>query len=185
MKRGKLAVISGPSGVGQDTIIDLFIAKHPDWWLDVSVTTREPRPNEVPGKDMIFVSEAEFQQMSREGKFIEALHIVDYWYASLREPIDQRLAQGLNVFIRPHPTALPAIKRFYPDAISLFVNAENWKALETRLRARHTEDGAELERRLAENKDRLKYQDQYDHVIINPTGHPEAAVTELEHILGS
>lgn len=183
MKRGKVAVISGPSGVGQDTLIDFFIAKHPDWWLDISVMTRGPRPGEEQGKDAIFLDEEEFKQWENEGKFLETLHVVDHWYGTLSEPIEQHLSQGINVFIRPHPKGLRAIKKLYPDAMTIFINAESWEALEQRLRKRHTEDPEEVERRLSENKQRIKYQDEYDNVIINPTGAPEKAVAEMEKIL--
>lgn len=184
MKRGKLVVISGPSGVGQDTIIDKFIAKHPDWWLNVSATTRaEVRPGEVPGKDMIFLSEPEFKKLQDSGKLIESFKFADHWYGTLREPVEQKLAAGTNVFIRPEAKGAIEIKKRFPEAVLIFLNAESPEALEQRLRSRGTEDEAEIQRRMRANAEKLQYIDRYDHVVVNPTGHPEKAVAEIERII--
>jgi guanylate kinase len=183
MQRGRLVVISGPSGVGQDTVLDLFTAGHPDWWLSVSATTRPPRPGEAEGDDMHFVSVEDFKRQEAEGKFISVAHIIDDWYGLLREPLEAKLAAGINVFARVDIPGAKAIKALYPDAMLVFINAESWEALERRLIGRHTENSAEIRERLAIDKERLRHVKEYDHVVINPTGYPERAVTALENIL--
>lgn len=185
MAKGKLVILTAPSGAGQDTIIKMFLAKHPDWWLSVSATTRpEVRPGEVSGKDMIFLSPTEFQTRLRAGDFLEAFQqMTGYWYGTLRAPVEEQLAKGINVIVRPEAEGAMAIKKIYPQAVMIFLNAESEEALEKRLRSRHTESETQIQQRLAQNRKKLAHISEYDHVVINPTGHPERAVAEIEKIL--
>src|SRR5688572_2182162 len=181
-KQGKLVIISGASaGVGKDTILKLFLAEHPDWVQPVSTTTREPRPGEIDGKDMNFVDRATFESWKEQGKFLEAV-LVDnnQWYGTLREPVESLLAEGKNVILRIDVRGALMIKELMPGAITVFINADSWEALEERIRARGTEDKAAIERKLELAKTELPYQDKYDHTIVNPADHPEQAVAELE-----
>lgn len=185
MQRGKLIIISGPSaGVGKDTVIKMFLAKHRDWHMPPSVTTREPRLGEIDGKDMKFVQRAVFEKWQKENKFLESV-LVDnnQWYGTLREPVEELLKQGKNIILRKDVQGALIIKKTMPETILVFMNAENWESLEKRIKSRATEDEKAVQRKLALAKTELPYQEKYDHVIINPTGHPEQALKSLEKII--
>ncbi len=183
--RGKLLVISGPSaGVGKDTIIKLFLAKHPDWQMPASITTRPARPGEVEGVDMSFVNQTQFKKLREAGKFLEAIQVDNnQWYGTLREPLENLLDQGKNVILRKDVRGALVIKEQIPAAVLIFINAESWDQLERRIRARGTEDESAIQRRLKLAKTEMPYQDKYDYVIVNQTGHPEQGVEGIEKIL--
>lgn len=187
MKKGKLVVVSGPSaGVGKDTILKMFLYKHPEWHMPPSTTTREPRPGEVDGKDMQFVDRATFEKWQKDGRFLESILVNDnQWYGTLRAPVEKLLSSGKNVILRKDVRGALIIKKAISEAKLIFITAESWEALEKRIRMRGTETEEGIKKRLELAKKELTYQDKYDHVIINPTGHPEKALKQLELIVGS
>jgi guanylate kinase len=182
---GKLVVISGPSaGVGKDTVLKMFLSKHADWTMPVSTTTRKPRRGEVDGKDMQFVDKTTFEQWQKADKFLESVMVDDgNWYGTLKEPVEKAMSDGKNVVLRKDVRGALIIKQKMPEAVLVFMTAENWEVLEQRIRARGTEDEAAIARRLKLAKQELTYQDKYDFVITNPTGHPEKALAELEQTI--
>ena len=185
MQKGKLVILSGPSsGVGKDTIIQLFLAKHPEWQMLPSVTTRKPRLGEVDGKNMIFTDMANFKKWQNEAKFVEAIEVDNkQMYGTLREPLDKQLNEGKNIILRKDVLGSFLIKEAFPEAIMIFVNAENLESLEQRIRARGTEDEFAIHRKLLLAKTEVIYQDKFQHVIINTTGKPKQAVEDLEKIV--
>jgi guanylate kinase len=185
MKKGKLVVVSGPSaGVGKDTILKMFLDKHPEWHMPPSTTTRPPRPGEVDGKDMQFVDRPTFEKWQKDSKFLESILVNDnQWYGTLREPVETLLAEGKNVILRKDVRGALLIKKAIPQTKLIFITAENWEALKRRIRARGTETEEGIKKRLELAKKELTYQDKYDHIIINPTGHPEKALKQLESVV--
>lgn len=181
----KLVVFSGPSaGVGKDTLINMFLNKHPDWVMPVSATTRKPRKGEVDGRDMQFVAREDFEKWQAQDKFLESVLVDDgQWYGTLKTPVEEALKKGKNVILRKDVRGALIIKQKMTQAVLMFITAENFEALEGRIRNRGTEDDQSIVRRLKLAQQELSYQDQFDHVIINPTGHPEKALAELENIL--
>jgi len=185
MKKGKLVVISGPSaGVGKDTLIKLFLEKHPDWSVPPSTTTRSARPGEIDGKDYMFVDKERFEKWQEDGRFLESI-LVDnnQWYGTLRQPIEELLNSGKDVIVRKDVRGCLLFKEAMPEATLVFINAESWEALEKRIRARGTEDEEAIKRKLELAKSELPYQDKFDRVVVNPTGHPEKALADLENII--
>ncbi len=185
MQKGKLLVISGPSaGVGKDTILKMFLQKHPDWSMPPSVTTRAPRMGEIDGRDMTFVAEKQFKNWQAEGKFLEAV-LVDNnkWYGTLRAPVEELLEAGKNVILRKDVRGCMLIKKTMPEATLVFIAAENLEILEQRIRARGTEDEVSIKRRLNLAKSEMAYQDKFDYMVVNPSGHPEKALAEIEDII--
>jgi guanylate kinase len=180
MNTGKLVVVSGPSGVGKDTVINVFLKKHPDWSMPESTTTRARRGGEKHKNDMQFISKATFEKWQEEGKFLESV-LVDnnQWYGTLRKPVEDLMSRGKNVLLRKDVRGAQIIKDTIPETILVFVVAENWEAIEKRIRARGTEDEESIQRRLALAKTELPYQGKYDFVITNHTNHPEQAVKAL------
>lgn len=181
MPKGKLLVISGPSaGVGKDTIVKLFLAKHPDWRKPPSLSTRKPRVGEVDGKDYIFINEQEFRQRIQEGELLEWAEVTGNLYGTLRHPVEEALNAGRNVLLRKEYRGARAIKEALPAATTVFLVAENETALEKRIRARATDDEAVIEQRLQLAKQELTHKDEFDFVVVNPSGRPEEALAAIE-----
>lgn len=175
-------MISGPSaGVGKDTILKMFLQKHPDWVQPTSTTTREPREGEVDGKDMTFVDRETFKQWQKEDTFIESIQVDNgQWYGTQREPVERALINGKNVILRIDVRGAMVLKEKMPEAMLVFITAESEEALEQRIRNRGAENEEGIQRRLELAKSELPYAAKYDHVITNPTGHPEQALTDLQ-----
>jgi guanylate kinase len=178
---GRLVIISGPSaGAGKDTILKLFLAKHPLWVHPPSVTTRPLRPGEQAGIDMNVADRTTFQNWLRNGKFLEAFEIDGNWYGSLRQPLEELLAAGTNVILRKDVRGALLIKALLPAAATVFIRAEDEAEMAKRIRARHTESEEQIAKRLELAQTELGYQSKFDYVIVNPSGHPELALTALE-----
>ncbi|MBI4101247.1 guanylate kinase, partial [Candidatus Microgenomates bacterium] len=183
--QGKLLVISGPSaGVGKDTVMQLFLKQNPDWMAPISTTTRPARRDEIDGKNMHFVSLAEFQRLKSEGKFLEAFMVNNQWYGTLRGPVEEALKNGKNVILRKDVQGALAIKKALPSAITIFIRAESDEALEQRLRSRATEKPTEIEKRLRLAKQELLSVSLFDHLVVNPSGHPEKDFDDLTSVVG-
>lgn len=184
MKRGKLAIISGPSaGVGKDTLLQMFLEKHPQWHQPPSTTTREPRPGETGGKDMIFVSRETFNEWEKAGKFLETDYHASNWYGTLQEPVEMLLSQGVDVILRIDVNGALIVKQKLPEAILIFVNAENEAALESRMKSRGSESEEQVYERLELAKQEILLADKFDHIVVNATNKQEKALQEIEAIL--
>ena len=129
MKKGRLIVISGPSGVGKGTVVKRLLARDPNTWLSVSATTRAIRPSETDGVQYHFISQAEFDRMIAEGSFLEYACYVDNSYGSPLAPIEQKLAEGRDVLLEIEVQGALQIKQKRPDAISVFIAAPSFEAL--------------------------------------------------------
>lgn len=184
MKRGKLAVISGPSaGVGKDTLLKLFLAQHPDWHQPPSTTTRQPRAGEQVGKDMNFVSKGTFEKWQKQDKFLETDFHAGNWYGTLRLPVEELLGKGLNVLLRIDVNGALIVKKKMPEAFLIFIAAESPKALEARIRQRGTEKEQQIKERLKLAKKELMMADKFDKIVINTTNQQEKALKEIESTL--
>ena len=185
MNKGKLLIISGPSaGVGKDTIVRMFMQKHPDWRQPPSVTTRQPRVGEIEGKDYFFVDRPEFEQITSRGEFLERFVVTDELYGTLRAPIAKLLEDSKNVILRKEVNGALNIKKELPEAITVFLAADSFEELEERIRSRATASQELIEQRLKLAKEELGYQSQFDRVIVNPADHPEAALELVEAAAG-
>lgn len=181
---GRLLVISGPSGAGKDTILAMFRSKYPDWAHPVSFTTRSPRSGEVDGEDMNFITRDQFEAWIDAGKFLEWFETADNLYGTLRRPIEELLQSGKNIVLRKDVRGAVAIKKALPQATIVIIVPDNEENLEKHLRVRAKDSEEVISKRLEISKRELAYKDQFDHVIVNPEGHPERALSDLEKILG-
>ena len=183
MSKGKLLVISGPSaGVGKDTIVRMFLKKHPRWHQPASVTTRLPREGEVHGEDYIFTDRASFKKMAANGDFLEWEETAGNLYGTPKESIDKLLAEGHDIIIRKDVRGALSIKKALPHTKTVCLIPEDWKAMEQRLRARGTDSEEVIKARLELAKQELAYKQRFDYVILNPNNRPEEALATVEKI---
>lgn len=182
MERGKLLVISGPSGVGKSTAIQGVRDRHPEMYFSVSVTTRQPeRQVDQDGVTYWFKSRAEFEEMVAQGAFYEHAEYAGNCYGTPRAPVDSHLAQGIDVIMDIDVQGALQIQQRCPDAVLIFLVAPSFSALEQRLRGRGDTSEADMEKRLAQAKWEYTQAPKYDYIVISDT--PERTVNEIDCIL--
>jgi guanylate kinase len=171
-----LVIISGPSGVGKDTIIDEMHRRERAEGREnerhylVTVTTRAPREGEVDGIDYHFVDRDEFIRMWRDRGFLEANEVHGNFYGSPREPVRQALLAGKDVILKIDVQGAQVVKEQVTEALLIFIIPPSLETLFDRLRSRATETADELEVRQRDAAVELARQDDYDHVVVNETG---------------
>jgi guanylate kinase len=179
---GRLVVVSGPSGSGKSTLVQRLLA-HPELRLTVSVsaTTRSPRAGEVPGRDYVFLTPEQFEQMRIRGELLEFAPVHGHLYGTPAEPVRRAMAQGLCVALVIDVQGGFQVREKVPDALLVFIKVPSLEILENRLRARGTDDEAAVERRLAGARRELELAPQYHVQVINDD--LDRAVQELASIL--
>lgn len=181
MKKGRLIVISGPSGVGKGTVVKALMARDPKVKLSVSATTREIRPGEIHGVHYYYISRQEFEQMIAEGRFLEYAKYVSNYYGTPEEPVNKMLEQGFDVILEIEVQGGLQIMERRPDAISVFIVAPSFEVLAQRLRGRgDTAEDVILER-LETAKREYRTARKYQYVIVNDR--LEDAVDDVAAIL--
>jgi guanylate kinase len=181
----QLVIISGPSGVGKDTIIDALRARprDPDYHYVVTCTTRAPRPGEVPGVSYHFLSRAEFKALRDSGELLESAEVHGNWYGTPRREVARALAEGYDVILKIDVQGARVVKERVPDALLVFIVPPSLEALFQRLRTRATETADELEIRQRNAAIELARQGDYDQVVVNEDGEVERTAAEIEAII--
>ena len=177
----KLFVLSGSSGVGKGTVLKGFLEKNPDFMLSISCTTRKPRPGEIDGVNYFFISKEEFETCIQENKFLEWAEFAGNFYGTKKKYINQCLEEGKNVILEIDTQGALQVKKQMPEAVLIFICPPSFEALENRLRGRHTEDEATIQKRLEEVKKELERAEKFDYKIVNDE--LEDAISRLEKIV--
>jgi guanylate kinase len=180
-----LVIISGPSGVGKDTIIE-SMRRRPetrDAHYVVTCTTRSPRPGEVDGVSYQFLGRDEFASMRERGELLEANEVHGNWYGTPRRQVAHALAGGRDVILKIDVQGAQVVKESVPQAILIFVVPPSLEDLFQRLRARATESVGELELRQRNAAVELARQDDYDYVVTNETGQVERTAARIDEII--
>ena len=176
-----LFVLSGPSGVGKDTVMGCLRAAHPEIEKTVSATTRAPRPGEAEGVNYYYRSEEAFQQLVDSGDILESNLYNGYHYGTLRAEVEKRMAAGKVTLLVIDVHGAANIKRLYPGSTIIFLLPPSWEVLEQRLRGRGTDSEESVQRRLAIARDELARADEFDLQIVNHI--PEQAAAELYDVV--
>lgn len=179
--KGHLFVISGPSGVGKGSLREKLFRCIPDLKYSVSVTSRKPRENEQEGKDYYFVDKDTFKKYIKENLFAEWALVYGDYKGTLMTTIQESISQGEDLVLEIDVQGAMQIKEKFPDGIFIFIAPPSWEKLEHRLRNRKTEREEEVQQRLNDAHDEMKYVKYYDYLIIN--NHLEKALKELESII--
>ena len=162
-----LVVITGPSGVGKDSLLDRLKVLNRPYHFAITATTRPPRPEEIDGVDYFFLSDQQFDEMLAKGEFLEHATVYDQRKGVPRTPIREALAAGKDVLMRTDVQGARYIKSVCPGAVTIFVLPPSWDELEWRLRSRATESDDELGLRLRTAHDEMAAADEFDHTVVN------------------
>jgi guanylate kinase len=169
VRRGRLVVLAGPSGVGKSSVVDALRGRLPELFFSVSATTRDPRPGEVDGVHYRFVGPSGFEQLIARGELLEWAEIHGGLQRSgtPREPVEQALAAGRPVLVEVDLAGARTIKAVLPEAVTVFLAPPSLAELERRLRGRGTESEAQFRRRLQTAREEIAACDEFDVVIVN------------------
>ena len=181
-----LIIISGPSGVGKDTIIEALQRRphDPDYHYVVTCTTRASRPGEVDGVSYHFMSRDEFLALREAGGLLEANEVHGNWYGTPRAQVQQALAAGHDVILKIDVQGAQQVKERVADALLIFLVPPSMETLFARLKSRATETVDELELRQRNAAIELARQDDYDYVVTNETGQVERTAARIDEIIG-
>ncbi len=179
--KGKLVVISGPSGVGKGTICKKLLAKCEDLVLSVSATTRSPRSEDAEGVTYYFKTKDEFEGMIARGEFLEWAIYNNNYYGTPSLPVEEKLNQGKNVLLEIDVQGALHVKKNFPDGVYIFIAPPDVDTLYQRLAGRGTENPEEILRRVEAASLELSKQSEYDFVVVNEI--LDKAVEEVKEII--
>lgn len=166
-QRGKLIVISGPSGVGKSTVIRELLSERSDIYFSVSFTTRAPRVGEANGVNYNFVSKEEFEAMIARDEFLEYAQYVDNYYGTSLKVIEDKLSAGTDVLLDIEVQGAAKVRKKCPDAVFIFIIPPSFEELSRRIHGRHTDDESVIEGRLRQAREECKEIPNYDYLVVN------------------
>lgn len=187
--KGKLIILSGQSGVGKNTILKKILENHPEFHKVITCTTRDPRPNEIPGEDHFFVYPEKFDEMIKNNEMLEYAKVHDEMYGTPKKQVEDVLRLGKNAIMEIDVQGAMQIKKILPEAVLIFIKYDN-ADLEAIIRRRIKNDPTrgetpeeEIKRRIESALKEADYEKDYDYAVVNPENHPEIAVEEVEKII--
>jgi len=167
-QKGKLIVISAPSGAGKSSLIKSIIDSNENIELSISATTREPRHGEENGKDYFFVSDEEFDSLKLKNEFVEHATVhYHHQYGTLRSYINERIEKGINIILDIDVQGFMQIKDAGIDNTSIFIIPPSIKELQNRLNTRGLDSNDVIQRRLENAKNELTYAKDFDYRVLN------------------
>jgi guanylate kinase len=178
-----LVVVSGPSGVGKSTIVAEMARRRPQVVPIVTATTRRRRPNEIDGVHYHFLSDAAFQALIARDGLLEHANNHGHWYGTPVDQVRGILAAGRDAILTISPEGARTVRQLVPDALLIFVMPPSMEDLAQRLRGRGSESEASLARRREDAERWMAEAGDYDHVVVNETGHPEEAAERIWEII--
>jgi guanylate kinase len=180
-----LVIISGPSGVGKDTIIEALQKRghRPSYRYIVTCTTRPRRPNEIDGVSYRFLPAEEFGALRDAGELLEASEVHGNWYGTPRAAVRAALAGGHHAILKIDVQGARVVKSLVPEALLIFVVPPSLDTLVEHLKARRTESAEQLEIRQRDAAIELARKDDYDYVVVNEEGRVGRTAERIEKII--
>lgn len=178
-----LFVLSGPSGVGKDTVLQRMKERDLPFHFVVTATTREQRPGEVHGKDYFFIGKEEFARMIEEDELLEYAVVYGDFKGIPKQQVRDALASGKDVIMRIDVQGAATIRKLVPNAVLIFLTTESETSMVGRLQARKTETPEGLALRIATARQELKRVDEFDYVVINSEFHLDETVDKIRAII--
>ena len=180
-----LIVISGPSGVGKDSVLQRMMERGFPFHFVVTATTRPKRESEVHGKDYLFVSKDEFARMIVENELIEYAVVYGDYKGIPKSQVRDALASGKDVVMRIDVQGAETVRKLAPQALLIFITCEGEEELERRLRERKTETDDSLSLRIATARKELQRIESFDYVIVNHDFHLDDTVEKVRAIIAA
>ncbi len=176
-------VLSGPSGVGKDTVLqkmrDMGLPLH----YAITATTRSRRPGEIDGFHYYFLTEEEFLARKERNEFLEYAQVYGFWYGSPKQPIREALARKQDVILKIDVQGARSVREQVPDALFIFLAPPSIDWLRYHLRARKTETGEKLRAREEAAIAEMKAAGEFDHIVVNRDNDVEGVVREIAHLI--
>jgi len=164
---GRLVILSGPSGVGKDTLIEAWRARDPRVERVVAWTTRAPRPGEVDGSDYHFVTPEAFQRKAEAGGFLEHKLVHGNWYGTPLDSLEEMLRNGKFAVLKIDVQGGLEVMGKRPEVVSIFLHPPSWEELERRIRSRGTETEDKVRLRLENAREEIQAGRPYAHHVVN------------------
>jgi guanylate kinase len=165
--RGRLFVVSGPSGAGKGTVVRRVLELKPEVVLSVSATTRPMRRGEINGVDYHFITRPEFLRMREAGELLEWAEVYGNLYGTPRPPVESALSAGQDVLCELDIKGAISVKRAKPDAVLVFIEPPSMEELMVRLRGRGTEEHDDMAVRIDAAYEEIRNKEIYDHIVVN------------------
>lgn len=181
VREGLLVVVSGPSGAGKGTVLNLLKAQNENIVFSISATTRKPREGEIDGKNYFFKTVETFQEMLNKDEMLEWVKYCDNYYGTPRKYVEDNVKQGKDVLLEIEVNGALKIKQKFPESVLAFILPPSFEELKKRLEGRGTESLEVIEKRLETARDEMVFIDKYDYILVNDS--VDTAVCELNSIL--
>jgi guanylate kinase len=178
-----LIVVSGPSGVGKDSVLQELKKRSLPMHYVVTATTRPRRENEINGVDYFFVSKGEFARMIEMDELIEYAIVYNDYKGIPKKQVREALDSGQDAIMRVDVQGAATVRKLAPEAVLIFLTTESEEALVKRLKARQTETAGNLSLRIATARQELKRAAEFDYVIVNADGHLADTVDTVSAII--
>jgi guanylate kinase len=162
-----LVVLSGPSGVGKDTVLTGLKKRNPLFHFVVTVNTRPKRPDEVDGVDYYFITKERFAEMINQDELLEHAIVYGDYKGIPKQQVRDALASGKDVLMRLDVQGAATVRRLVPEAVLIFLTAPSEEELISRLQARKTEPPDQFKLRMATSRQEMKRMSEFDYVVIN------------------
>ncbi len=182
-RQPRVFVISGPSGVGKDSVLDRLRERESDSHFAVTATTRDLRPGELHGIHYYFLSHETFTEWIEADEFLEHALVYGNRYGVPKSPVRAALERGQDVIIKIDVQGAAAVRALIPESIGIFIAPESMDSLRLRLSARKTDTGTALERRFEEARNEMLRVSEFDYVVFNETNGLLRAVDEIAAII--
>lgn len=167
MKKGKLMIISGFSGVGKGTVVKYLRDNYENYEFSVSVTTRKPRENEIDGVDYHFITNDKFEGMVKNDQLLEHAGYVDNYYGTPRQFVENNINEGKDVILEIETKGALQVKEKLPEALMVFILPPSAEELKNRLIGRNTESIDVINERLSKAAEETENLDKYEYFVVN------------------
>jgi guanylate kinase len=176
-------LISGPSGVGKDTVINQLKVKFPNYFYPITATSRPKRENEINGKDYIFLSEEGFKSLISNDEMLEWANVYGNYYGVPASTIIEAIKLDKRIIIKIDIQGVETLKKVFPQSVSIFIAPDQKSDLTERLKSRNSENAETLQARLISADIELSASNNFDHIVINKNNDIESTIKEIHKII--
>ena len=178
-----MVVISGPSGVGKDTVLEQMKLLNRPWHYIVTVTTRPKREGERNGTEYFFMSSEEYAEIYKQGGFLESAEVYGRWYGVPKSQADEAMKRGSDVIVKTDVQGEMTLRSKIDYALLIFIAPPSIQELERRLRERKSESEEDLQLRIETANSEMLLRDEFDYVVVNYDNKVEDVVTQIDRII--